>query len=331
MKRFVPILLALAVALVAATARAEVVNRIAAIVDDEIITVWQVERESRPVVAAYLAESEDDTAEQRAARVSEIKADVMRRMIENILLEREVARLGFPVEEADIDKYIDRILAGNRMTREQLSDTLAREGKTLGDMRDQIRKQIMRERYVSFRMKDRIAVSEDEARSYYQANPDQFVDDTRITLAEIRFNLPPDADPEAVRGVFERAAQTYESLLAGADFEETARSTSQGPTAKNGGYLGSFLMSKDLKPTYQRAAETLEPGQVSTVFRDTVGFFILKCLERTASGTRPFEDVREQIEMKLRKDLSEREMRKLAQELYKKSFVDIKVKEFPGN
>lgn len=320
--------LVLIATLIASAARAEVVNRIAAVVDDEVITVYEVERESRPVVSAYLSSSEGATPEERAAAVAQIKRDVMQRLIENVLLEREVARLGFPVEEQDVDKYVERIMAANRMDRDQLVEMLAREGKTMDDLRDQVRKQILRERYVGFRMKDRIAVSEEEARTYYQNNPDEFIDDSRITLAEIRFNIPPDATQDDIRAVFERAASTYESLVAGADFAETARTASDGPTAKNGGLLGTFLLSKELKSTYQRAAEPLEQGKLSTVFRDTLGFFILKCLDRQVSGQRPFEDVREQIELKLRREASEREMRKLAQELYKKSYVDIKVKDF---
>jgi peptidyl-prolyl cis-trans isomerase SurA len=311
-----------------AIARAEIVNRIAAIVDDEVITVHEIEVKSAQIINAYLAQAKEELPEQREQRIQKIRKDTLRALIERKLLETEVARLGIPVEEQDIDSRIQSILSANQLTREQLNQTLLRDGITMKEFRDEIRNSILTDQYVGIRMKDRVKVSEEEALSYYQLHLNDYIADIRITLAEIRFNLPAAADEETIRQVFDEAASTYEALLAGADFEQTAREGSDGSTAKNGGVLGQFLLESQLKKTYKRAAENLESGQVSTVFRDTAGFFILKCLDRTNDGSKPFEEVRERIMIQLRNEASQREMQKLAKELYKKSYVDIKIDEF---
>ncbi len=307
---------------------AEIVNRIAAIVDDEVITVHEVQTKSRQIVNAYLSQADEESPEQRQQRIRQLHKETLRALIEQKLLEREVARLGIPVEEQDVDNQIQSILSANHMTREELNQTLLREGKTMKEFRDQIRNRILTEQYVGIRMKDRVKVTEEEARSYYQLHLDEYIADIKVSLAEIRFNLPADADDETVRRVFDEAASTYESLLAGADFGQVALERSDGSTAAKDGYLGEFLLGAQLKKTYRRAAENLEAGQVSTVYRDTAGFFILKCLDRSNAGSKPFEEVRDRIMMMLRNESSQREMQKLAKELYKKSYVDIKVEEF---
>ncbi|MCZ7586404.1 MAG: SurA N-terminal domain-containing protein [Deltaproteobacteria bacterium] len=196
-------------ALLAAPARAEVVNRIAAIVDEDVITVFQIEREAAPTIQAYLSSNKEATPEERDERIAGIKQEKMRELIERKLLETEVRRLGIPVEETDVDQQIQQILDMNRMSREDLADTVAREGKTMEEFRDEIRKRILREQYVRFRLKDKVEVDEEDVRAYYQQHPEEFVAGTTIGLAEIRFNLPAEADQEQVRAVFERAAATY--------------------------------------------------------------------------------------------------------------------------
>ena len=111
----------------------------------------------------------------------------------------------------------------------------------------------------------------------------------------------------------------------GGDFAELARQYSQGPTASDGGVLGSFKMNSQLKPVYNKAITPLEPGKHSTIFRDKSGFFILLLIEKKQIGLVPFAEVEDKIAMRLRKAAAEREMERLAQELYKKSYVDIRV------
>ncbi len=129
----IPILIAFLCLALSVPLRAEPVNRIAAVVDDEVITVFDVEINAKPQITAYLAQVGQDSSEERRSQVSRIKKEVLRGLIEQKLLEREVTRLGIPVEDQDIDGQIEKIMAANRMTREDLSAALEREGKTPRD------------------------------------------------------------------------------------------------------------------------------------------------------------------------------------------------------
>ena len=185
--------------------------------------------------------------------------------------------------------------------------------------------EILRERYVSFRMRDKLRVRDEDVRAYYENNAADFAAEPVVRIAEIRFNVPPEADQVTLEAAFAAINGIYERLLAGESFDGLARQVSQGPTAADGGILGEFKLDTELKPTYRKAVLTTDPGKFSTIYRDKNGFFVLMLLDKKLTGTVPFEQVKEKIMMILRKKQADTEMQRLGAELRKKSFVDIRV------
>ncbi len=320
------LLLAVVLCLTAAPVWAgEVVNRVAAVIDNDVITLFQVEQAAAPMIQQMLKENPTLSDTDRSRAAARIKAEVLRGLIEQKLLEIEILRLGIEVTDAEIDNYVNRIKQANNYTDEALEMALMREGLTKQEFRDRIKNEILREQYVSFRLRDRLVVRDEDVRAYYENHRDEFAGDPVLHLAELRLNLPPDANDEQVRAAFTKINELYQQLLAGSDFAELARQNSQGATADAGGDIGEFKLD-ELKDTYRKAAAPLEAGQLSTIFRDGGGFFILKVLEKTLSGQQPLEDVQDRIRMILRKQKADLEMKRLAAELYRRSYVEILVK-----
>ncbi|HPM76655.1 MAG TPA: SurA N-terminal domain-containing protein [bacterium] len=316
----------LLLAILAATVGAEeFVNRIAAVVDEEAITLHEIESMARPLIAQLIAENPDLGTAERDRRANAIKRDILQKLIEQKLIEREVLRLGIEVTETEIDAYIERVKKANSYTDETLNMALIQQGISMAEFRERIKLEILRDQYVSFRMRDKLRVKDEDIRAYYENHPEEFAGEPVVRIAEIRLNLPPNPSEEQVREIFVKINEVYEKLLAGGDFAELARQYSQGPTAADGGMMGSLKMNSQLKPVYNKAVTPLEVGKHSTIFRDENGFFILLLIEKTQVGLVPFAEVEDKIAMRLRKVAAEREMERLAQELYKKSFVDIRV------
>ena len=303
------------------------INRIAAVVDENIITVYDVERASAPIIEAFSNSSEAEglAPEDLADKVSMIKMQVLNDMIEEKLLEAEVNRLGIPVDDQEIDEYIDKIKAANRMTDEQLATMLASEGTSMVDFRERIRLQILREQYVRYRLKEKVEIDDEEARAYYKQHQEDFVAEKVITLSEIRVGVPPDAAPEQIEAIKAKVSKIYEELLAGKDFAAIAKRYSDGPTASSGGDLGSWKIKSELAPSYRDAAEGLKEGDISTPYLDSKGYVILKCFGWKEEDYLPFEMVASKIKIKLQREAAQREMEKLAKELRAKSFVEVKV------
>jgi peptidyl-prolyl cis-trans isomerase SurA len=310
---------------------AEVFNRVAAVVDEQVITLFEVEAAADPVIGQMLQESAALSPAEKRRRMAEIKQQVLQGLIEQKLIESEIKRLGIDVTEVEIEAYIDRIKQANNYDDESLKLALARQGITMQEFRDRVRTEILRDEYVHFRLRDKVRVRDEDVQAYYTLHPDEFAAEAIVKIAEIRLNLPPDADEAQLQGVYVTMNSVYEKLLAGEDFAALARAHSQGPTAADGGVLGEFKIETELQPTYRKAVLPLSPGQHSTVYRDRNGFVILKLLEKKSGGTMPLEQVREKIGMILRKQLGDQEMKRLGEELRKKSYVDIRVNFETGN
>jgi len=303
-----------------------VLNRIAAVVNDEIITLFEVEQESAPLLAMM----EPDTLPQdRARKVGEIKKQVLMTLVRDKLFEQEMRKLGVEISDIEVDNYLKFILKQQRVDEDQLRRILAREGKTMGEYRELIRKKISREQYLQYRLKaSGLDVTEEEIKDYYNRHPDEFRNEAQVTLAEIRFDLPAGADPALALEVKGRAEQAYGRILAGEPFEEMARRYSSAASASRGGLLGTFRVDSELKPSYSRVARSMKSGEVSAIGRDPDGYFILKILERIESEPRPLSEEKERIRNILYNQKVDRQVEVLTDELYRKSFVDIRVEDF---
>ena len=316
------------IVVLAGPAAAQVVNRIVAVVDDEIITQVEVEKEAAALLPALV--QQNGWSEQEAAqRLPQIKWEILQNEIKEKLFQHEVAKLGIPVSEKDIDDYLDFLLQRNKMTRDQLAEMIRQEGKSLNDYRDMIKKKIQREQYVQYRLKSgALDVTDEEVRSYYARHADEFEVEPEVEVAEILLAVPDKATPDEEQKVLARAQQAYEKLLAGEPFDQVAKRYSDGPTAAQGGVLGTFKMRTELKPAYSRVAETVEPGKFSTIARDGRNAFVLKVLKRSATAQRPLEEVKEQIRNVIYNQKMDQQIGALTDELYQKSFVDVRIEHF---
>jgi len=323
--RKVFLLLLVLLALAVNAGAGETVNRIAAVVDNQVITVFEIEQMALPVIAQAAQQKPNMSEAEKQITAAQIKQQLLDTIIEQKLIENEVARLGIEVTDQEIDTYAERVKKENSLTDETLNIALSRQGLTMQDFRDRLKKEIMREQYVSFRMRDKLRVRDEDVRSYYKLHPDEFAAEPVVKIAELRLNVPPDADEAALQAAFARINGLYERLLAGADFAELARENSQGPPAADGGMLGEFKLDTELQDVYRKAVLPLEPGQVSTIYRDRNGFAILKLVEKKMGNVLPYSQVKEKIRSILRREQADREMERLAAELRRKSFVDIRV------
>jgi peptidyl-prolyl cis-trans isomerase SurA len=303
----------------------ELVNRVVAVVDDEVVTQFEIDAISGPEIARVLQQEPELTAAERKKVAADIKNAVLQQIIEQKLIESEVQRLGIEVTEAEIDGHAENVKQSNNLSDEMLRQWLSQQGMTIEDFREKLKLDILRRRYVQFRLQDKVRIRDEDVRAYYENNPDEFAAEPVARIAEIRVNVPPEAEKGQLETAFAQINGIYEDLLAGGNFETFARERSQGSTAADGGLMGAFKINTELKPVYRKAIASLENGKFSTIFRDDNGFFILKLIEKTSTGSIPFDQVTDRISTILRNQSTDKEMKQLGTELRKKSFVDIRV------
>jgi peptidyl-prolyl cis-trans isomerase D len=167
-------------------------------------------------------------------------------------------------------------------------------------------------RYVVFRPSDytsRVRVEDDEVKSYYEENQAEFYSPETVEARHILIKVAKDADEKAVEAARLRAAKIYARVLKGEDFAELAKQLSEGPSKAQGGYLGTFGRGRMVKP-FEDIAFSLQTGEVSEPIRTDFGWHIIKVEKHNAAETLTLEASQD----KIRGQLTDKKTRAMALE-----------------
>jgi peptidyl-prolyl cis-trans isomerase SurA len=298
----------------------KVVNSIAAIVNDEIVTLNEVDREALPVIR----EAEKKSAVDAALR-TKIRRGALEHLIDKRLLDQKIKELNIKVSDEEIKQAIEDVKRQNNMaSQEVLVSALASQGLTFEQYRAQLQEQIEKLKLVSMEVRAKIQVGETEMREYYDANRARYTEDDSFRARHIFFRTNEKAPSEDIKKTMTTALMVLAEAKSGKDFAELAKSYSEDPAArKDGGALGSFKKG-DMMPELESAILSLKPGEVSELVYTTSGFHIIKLEERTTGKMKPFEGVKGEIEEALYRKKSEERFNQWAKELRSKASIEMK-------
>lgn len=320
MKRLSPLLL-LGIALLLPTgADARVVNAIAAIVNDEIITLHDLYRETGPIIRD--AEKKGDAGQN--ARIK-IRTTVLDRMVEKALVDQKVKELGIKVGEDEIRQAIDDVRKQNSLpSQEALVAALAQQGILFDQYRAQLKEQLEKLRLVSQEVRAKIHVGEQEMRDFYAANPSRFSEEETFRARHIFFRIDEKAPADEIKRAMSTVLMVLAEANSGKDFAELAKKYSEDPAAKkDGGNLGQFKKG-DMLPELENAITAMKPGEVSELVHTPAGLHIIKLEERLKGKLKSFESVKAEIEDVIYKKKSEERFSLWAKELRSKASIDVK-------
>ena len=292
MKRATTALLALLLLLSGgATARAgKVIEQIAARVNEDIITLGEIER-SRRQLRQELAQQ--FAGAQLETEYAKREKDILRDLIDQQLLLQKARELNF-TGESELIRRLDRIRQEMKLNSlEELEKAAASQGVAFEDFKQGIRSQILTQQVISREVGSKITVSREEMAAYYEENKSRLQRPEQVRLSEI-FLTTADKKPEEVEAIEKQAAELLERLRSGEDFAVLARRFSQGATASNGGGLGYFQrgqLAKELEDIVWK----MKRNQISEVIRTKQGVLILKLEEHFDAGIPPLEKIESEI------------------------------------
>jgi peptidyl-prolyl cis-trans isomerase D len=161
-------------------------------------------------------------------------------------------------------------------------------------------------------LRSRATAGPDEVRRYYDQNAQQFSTPEQVKASHVLIKIGEGQDEGAAR---KTAEEVLAKAKAGADFAALAKQYSQDESnSSNGGDLGFFGRGAMVKE-FEDVAFSLEPGQISDVVKTQFGFHVIKVTEKRPAETRPFEQVRAQIEDQLKWDRAQQEAQRIAEEI----------------
>lgn len=316
--------IALLVILALPASAAEVVDRIVAVIEGEIITLRELEARAQPFMEKV--ESIADPA-QRESQRQEVMLKVLDIQIGEKMVDLELKKnaemLG--VGEPDINRAIEEVLRMNSLTREQLQAALYNQGMTWSEYRAKLKAQIERARLIQYKVQGRIQVKPEDVQGLCRERQSNGNENIKVCASHILLgtkDVSGEKELEVLRG---EAARLQAELSAGADFAAYAleRSDDKGSPDGNLGCFERGMMVKEFEET----AFNTPIGTVSKVVRSQFGFHIIKVNDRQTqapSGCETPEDLGP-FHNELYQKKMEEQMKVWVTELRKKAFVDVRL------
>ena len=277
MRRLLLLAVLLAASAGAAAQRASLVDRIVAIVNKEVIT------------ASELADAVS-SAERELRRRGTMPPDrsvLERQMLERLILDKAQVQMardtGIRVDELQLDRAVQRIAEGNRMTLAQFRSALEQDGVAFDTFRQEIRDQITLTRLREREVDDKIQVSDSEIDLFLEATKAAPSERTEYNIAHILVRVPEGASPDQVEAARLRIERAFSEARRGGDFAQLAATYSNAPEAVQGGALG-WRAHDRLPEMFAGTLARMSPGDVSSPLRSPAGFHLLKLLERRSVG-----------------------------------------------
>ena len=301
MLKYCAAVMALFVALLApAPAGAQqIIEQVLVNVNGDILTKTDFEQRqvavlrNRPELNNVTAESE----ELRKA-VAEVTPQLVLEAVDELLLIQRGRELGLALGDEQFTSIVENIKKQNNLDNEErFQAALKQEGMTMADLRRQLERQMFVSEVQRRDVVDKISVTEDEARAYYEAHKQEFTTPTEVTLREIVVDVPTTdrginaAQDDAAKA---KAEGLRKRLLAGELFATLAEQESDAPSKANGGLIGP-IGRDELAVSLQADLDAMQVGDLTQVIRTQRGYQILKLESRTDTKIRPYADARDDI------------------------------------
>jgi peptidyl-prolyl cis-trans isomerase SurA len=324
-KRFLrpALLLVVAAALLfGARVGAELVDRVAAVVNNQIITLGEVMKRAGP---EYQRVDQEAAPEDRPKKREAVTLRVLDALIDELLLDQEVKDQKIVIDDKQIQMSLDEVMKRYNFTADQLAQAVTQEGMSLNEYKEQMRKQLGRYQLIREHVAKLVKVSEADIRSEYDRMAREEGKEMEVHVRHIVIPVAENAPEAEVQKAYAVAlAIVAEARQPGADFAELAKKKSQGSSAADGGDLG-FFRHGAMVPAFEKVAFSLKPGEVSDPVRTSVGWHVLKLEESRAIGLLPLADLKPQIEDKLRREQAERASAQYVKQLRQTAVVENKL------
>lgn len=307
--------------------RAAVVDRNVAIVNNDTITLSEVEELAQPYFERVRAQV---PAGQQAEAMAQARRMVIERLIDKRLVAQEAAKRNLKVSDAEVDSTLQQLLQNRNLGKEALAQELSAIGLTEKQYREELREQILGSKVINAVVRSRILIPEEKILEYYH---DKGLADQKIyTLLQIGVSWGVQRK-EGGSLTRDKARETIEQIrrqaLSGADFAGLARSFSDLPSAGEGGTLGSFRL-QDMAGPIRSAVERLEIGGISPVVEQEPSFLIFKRIDNPVEarqeerrGDGPSAAERERIQQQLIQEATDSRLEQWLNELRGKAYIKI--------
>jgi peptidyl-prolyl cis-trans isomerase SurA len=265
------------------------VDRILAQVNDEIITMSELNRE----MAQFKQElATRYSGEQLEQAIQKAEKQALETLIEQKLIYQKASELGMTANvDSRVSAAVQEVIKQNNLKdTDELDNELAKQGMTLKDFRDAIKKKIVSDDLIGEFVGSRITLLSQEIDKYYKDHQAEFSTPEEVTLSEIVITIPGDdiAAQNKINDIRRRLEQ-------GEAWNSLASQYSSGATANKGGSIGTYILSK-LNTDIVKAIAGLKETEVTQPQKLKEGSYVIYRVDsRKEAGVHPLDQVRDDI------------------------------------
>jgi peptidyl-prolyl cis-trans isomerase SurA len=318
------------VALAVAGLRADVIEQVLVKVNGEIFT--KTDLEARQIAALrQMGQQADQKTNLSDAQLRKMLDDVtpqlMVNIVDEILLVQRGHELGYTMSNERFQSIVDSIKKDNKIeTEEDFQAALKQENMTLSDLRKNLEKQMIVSQVQQNEVLSRIAISDEEARRYYDSHKNEFTSPQTVTLREIFVQTPGDGVTLNVgrdEETREKAEMIRKRAIDGESFEKLASDFSDAPSKANAGLIGPLNLN-DLSQDIKSLLAPMKPGDITQVLRAPKGYQILKLESISAAEVMPFDKAKDQISDRVFTGKRTEEFQKYLEKLRSQAIIEWK-------
>ncbi|MDP6933686.1 MAG: peptidylprolyl isomerase [Myxococcota bacterium] len=303
-------------------AAAVVVDRIAAVVNDEVVTLSEIYDLGGEFIDARVA------ALGEASR-AEAELEVLDSLVMRSLVTQEISRLELQVAQVELDRAVDDIARRNGMDRDTLKVEVERSGLPWDDYLTELGGSLEQAKFSQAVIRPRISVNEDELLDAYRRMVATLPVSEQYELGAIFLSNPPDATLEDRAALMLNAQEAAARVVAGESFEVVAVEVDQGPYGAKGGHMGLYRKG-ELVAELDEVAFSLGVGEISAPIETPQGIFLLYVFDRLQDEAQPFESVREELFERVYSDRIDDETEQWYQQARRRASVIVKLTDNPA-
>lgn len=296
----------------ASAVQAAQLNKVAAVVNGQVITMFDLQKEAIPDLARARINPNDPA---KAAEVNKIFRKVLDMMIMDILVTQEAKRLKATVSSSEIDNALTRMMKERKLNKKQMEAQLAQQKMTVEDLRKTIEKNILRQKIMSMEVGRKVVVTPQEINDYYEKHKDTLFNREGLHMGVLVY--PPNVNAVSI------ASQIKSKKIS---FEEACAKYSIYPNKDKGGDAGPIEWER-LNPEWDERLNNMRPGEVTELFT-LQGHKAQVHLFRPGGGEEKpltLEQAKPQIDAILRQPKAKGRFEEYSKQLRNKAVIDIRI------
>lgn len=320
MNKIIVSLAAILVLLPLNRAHAVLVDRVVAVVNDDVITLSEVQQEGKKLFQQIARQA---PAAELGKDLDKARQEVLSSLIDKALVEQRAKALGITVDDNEISQTMETMAANNHMDVETLKSKLVAQGMSVDDYRNRLKWQILQSKVINYEIRSKIVVTEEKARQYYKQ---QDLHDIRdgYHILQIGLQWGTGKKYPTREMAMAQAKQIEKMLSAHQSFSELARTYSDLPSAADGGDLGYFA-KKELASFMKEAILKITPGDTTPIIEASDNTLqILKLLSIKSGDTierPPFKSVKQDIIHKLQDEELDRHFARWLKDIRAQAYI----------